>query len=452
MPYYLNHSLQNPTEGKTLGSGPMKAGFMDVWRETSFRTKPPMGVGTKELKLSAVEPWTWHESYEALKARNFENQHPGTAFAKDRGHVWSSEKYSYKGSPLVGIYKSGFGSESSSFCMWPRIIPGLTPGLTAWATLSAANELDAYGALAYTQASPLSEEFSLPAFVGELREGLPSLLPAVFMKNTAGWSDSVKGRLRDAKNAGGDYLNVQFGWIPLLNDVISLATALAKATVAITAMDDIHRYRELPITDTTSVHELGVRGDWTDIPEMPSMSPGTNIPSAALSANVIKGTYTVVQNYSSRMWFEGNFVKLPKASLGLDRHMAQFDWLIRTDLTPSDLWQIAPWSWLVDWFIDIGGLIDAFQTGTSNRILSTYAYAMREETRTSTTLLRNIFVQQGGSYTRTYIGPKDYSHVRIAQRKRRIRANPFGFILNPTVSLSLGQQLILGALGLTKIK
>jgi hypothetical protein len=447
MPYYLNHSLNEPITGMVHSNTP-KSGYKKVWRETSFRTRPPEGVGTKELKLSAVEPWTWHESYETLKARNFENQHPGTAFAKDRGHVWSSEKYEYLSAPLVGTFSSA--GQNLAYNCYP--IPNLgTTGISNWWQLSDPAELNSYGALAYTQASPLSEEFSLPAFVGELREGLPSLIPAVFMKNTAGWSDSVKGRLRDAKNAGSDYLNVQFGWIPLLNDVISIATALAKATVAITAMDEIHRYRELPEQEVTALSEAGVRGDWNDIPSMPSMSP-LALPSAAVAATVIKGTKTVIQTKKSRMWFEGNFVKLPKASLGLDRHMAQFDWLINTDLKPSDLWQIAPWSWLVDWFIDIGGLIEAFQTGTSNRILSTYAYAMREESLTTTVLMRNIFAQQGGSFTRTWTGPKDYSCVMVASRKRRIRANPFGFTLNPSVSLSLGQQLILGALGLTKIK
>jgi hypothetical protein len=314
-----------------------------------------------------------------------------------------------------------------------------------WYELPALDGLTAYGAAAYTQASPLSAEFSLPAFVGELREGLPSLIPIVFMKNTASWSDSVRGRIRDAKNAGGDYLNVQFGWIPLVNDVISLATALAKATVALTAMGEVHRWRALPTIDTTSMFDAGWVGDYSFTPVFPSM-PGLDAPTGPVGSSAVGASKTVIQNLKSDSWFEGSFVRLPKASLGLDQHMDRFEWLINTDLTPADLWQSAPWSWLVDWFVDIGGLIDAFQTGTSNRILSTYAYAMREEVFTTTILLRNV-----GAGT-PWNGPKDYSCVFSAKRKRRIKANPFGFILNPAASLDVGQQLILGALGLTKIK
>jgi len=453
MPYYLNHLVKDPFNGN-IGTGP-QLGYRQVWRETSFRSRPPEGVGTKQLKLSTVEPWTWHESYETMKARNFERSHPGSLFAKDRGHVWSSEKYFVQGAPLVGTGLSTYFGRTTTYPYhaFPTVIPSLHFGMKDWKYLAPTSDLESYGALAYSQASPLSDEFSLPAFVGELREGLPSLIPAVFAKNTAGWSQATKARLRDAKNAGSDYLNVQFGWLPLVNDVISLATALAKATVAITAMDEIHRYRELPFTDVTSVYENGRRGDWQTGPNFPSdMVTTLKLPTPSSGATAWKGTSSYVQNRYVRMWFEGNFVRLPKVSLGLDRHMEQFNWFITTDLTPSDLWQIAPWSWLVDWFIDIGGLIDAFQTGTSNRILSTYAYAMCEERTTTAVILRNISPDSTSSTVNTWNGPKDYSCTYQAHRKSRIRANPFGFILNPNVNLNVAQLAIMAALGLTKIK
>jgi hypothetical protein len=210
-------------------------------------------------------------------------------------------------------------------------------------------------------------------------------------------------------------------------------------------MGEVHRWRALPTIDTTSMFDAGWVGDYSFTPVFPSM-PGLDVPTGPVGSSAVGASKTVIQNLKSDSWFEGSFVRLPKASLGLDQHMDRFEWLINTDLTPADLWQIAPWSWLVDWFVDIGGLIDAFQTGTSNRILSTYAYAMREEVFTTTILLRNV-----GAGT-PWNGPKDYSCVFSAKRKRRIKANPFGFILNPAASLDVGQQLILGALGLTKIK
>jgi hypothetical protein len=149
-----------------------------------------------------------------------------------------------------------------------------------------------------------------------------------------------------------------------------------------------------------------------------------------------------------RRWFEGEYVYLPKAGFNPGDHLERFETLMKTDLTPSDLWQLSPWSWLVDWFLDIGGAIEAYETATSSRVLSTYAYAMEETLTRKGSLIWSI----APDTNRYYAGPRSFAGEWVYHRKLRIRANPFGFTLNPTVSLTALQLGILGALGLTRLR
>jgi hypothetical protein len=102
----------------------------------------------------------------------------------------------------------------------------------------------------------------------------------------------------------------------------------------------------------------------------------------------------------------------------------------------------------VDWFFDIGGQLESWNSATTNRILSLYAYGMRDESITTTLNLSGISGKTGINY----IGPSSVFSQTIARRRQRVKANPFGYTLNPLNSLSGGQLAILGALGLTKIR
>jgi len=126
--------------------------------------------------------------------------------------------------------------------------------------------------------------------------------------------------------------------------------------------------------------------------------------------------------------------------------MDRLETLMSLDITPSVLWQLTPWSWLVDWFTDIGGALQSAEAAVNPRILSSFCYAM-EETQTVTRLfLNNIKGQTGYVYT----GPSSLSISWHYTRKRRIRANPFGYTGSPSQTLSSDKMAILAALGLSR--
>ena len=117
-----------------------------------------------------------------------------------------------------------------------------------------------------------------------------------------------------------------------------------------------------------------------------------------------------------------------------------------TEITPALLWELAPWSWLADWVLHLGDSLRAQEAAMSNRVLTTYAYAMESVEVENHLALSNIRPR----YTGSYAGPSHYSCAWTTTSRRRIRANPFGFIGTSASPLTVGQLGILNALSLKK--
>jgi hypothetical protein len=120
--------------------------------------------------------------------------------------------------------------------------------------------------------------------------------------------------------------------------------------------------------------------------------------------------------------------------------------LLGLKITPSLVWELTPWSWLIDWFLNIGTVIENLQTfGLSNTILN-YAYCCyRREMTATIDLDLSGFMAQSGSPS--FTGGKAY--LMTVDQKVRIPASPFGFGIAGT-SLSASQLAILTALGLAR--
>jgi hypothetical protein len=180
-------------EGKAFTGGSFERGF---------RTITPTGAEVKEIALNVAEPYSWFVDLQDMKIRNLAKQGFDTSqLTVDRGHSWYFEQYRQTG--LLDASWSRSGTTSYIRNGRPQLSAG---GLnSAVATLPSSN-LESYAAVQYGRMAPSVGEFSLSTFLGELREGLPRLVPDLLT------------RAKTAKAAGGDYLNVEFGWKPLLND------------------------------------------------------------------------------------------------------------------------------------------------------------------------------------------------------------------------------------------
>lgn len=286
-------------------------------------------------------------------------------------------------------------------------------------------ELAAMGRFAISQVAPTKSLFDMASFVGELREGLP---------HAVGFASTSRGRTSAARSAGGEYLNVQFGWKPLANDAKKFGYAVSHAAKAWEqyvrmAGKPIKRDFQWDVEDSTVISDPIVRQT------RPVMG------SQALSNATGNGTVTITTRTYRKVWFEGTFrYYLPSSPLAL--YESRGNKLFGTRLDPNTLWQLAPWSWAFDWIADAGTLMENLSLFSADSLVMPWAHVMEHRYVTKTYEWR-------GNVYKTYPGPQYLRQVFRTDTKRRISASPYGFLLD-WGSFSPTQWAILGALGLSR--
>jgi len=281
-------------------------------------------------------------------------------------------------------------------------------------------EMAGKGATAVSRCAPTNPAFSIPQAIGELREGVPSIIGA-----SALW----KSKTNQARAAGDEYLNVEFGWKPFVSELQSFART-------VNASHEIwSNYRD------GSGHKTRV-GYHFDDEYQSRFYRGRFIPlPSEWYFNFPYGT--AVQTLSQKEWFKGCFkYYVPEPSLGFSEKMgywqSQASKILGIRLTPDTVWNLNPWTWAADWFANTGDLMTNISNIGTDGLVLQYGYQMAEET---------LHVDRAG----TFEGSEDfYATQRRTTHKRckRIRANPYGF--NATLSTLTARQLaIIAALGLS---
>jgi len=154
------------------------------------------------------------------------------------------------------------------------------------------------------------------------------------------------------------------------------------------------------------------------------------------------GTGQVIETIDSSFNFSGSFVTLLPKSFDDNTYIDRLNQLIDVRITPSVLWQLAPWSWLVDWFFDIQGTIDSNSLATDETLLIHYAYASYKAK------YRQMI--WGNSTNASWTGPNQLYGLTEGTYYKRVRANPYGFTVGTFGGLNTSQLAILAALGLSR--
>ncbi len=265
-------------------------------------------------------------------------------------------------------------------------------------------------------------------------------LPKIPFKELA----AVKELGKLPRASGEEYLNFQFGWAPLVNDVLKTCKALVNANKILDQYrrdsgKNIRRRAHLPVATTTSSADLGRQ--WTCVGDAQSYN------TKQLFDDVFddKGNCTTVDKSTEEYSLSAAFSYLVTGDETFFGKMAEYgryaNRLLGTRIDLSTLWEIAPWSWLADWWGDIGDIISLNSSIANDNLVIRYGYLMRHSTLERTYVHSGIRVgsRPTGAFTATY---------KVSQ-KERVRATPYGFGLDLS-SLTEYQWSILGALGLTK--
>jgi hypothetical protein len=251
-----------------------------------------------------------------------------------------------------------------------------------------------------------------------------------------------------------------------LNDLINIGKALAGATELLTG-NGTRTHRRYGVPPVRTTYEKRSENSYVPL----SNSLGCQQPAGAPAQVAQKyfatgvgnsggpsGAYWFLRTMERSQWFEGEFTNFFKLGFDPSSYLDRLDQLVNFKFTPQTLWELSPWSWLVDWHLRIGDTIAANELAADDKLVMHYGYAMEKTVMTDVLSVRfnpgDSIVPTSGTTSYVYWSglPDSVTYVVESTFKRRIRANPFGFRTGGTAALSEGQLSILGALGLTKLK
>ncbi len=300
------------------------------------------------------------------------------------------------------------------------------------------SEREAMGRYAISATAPTSPEAGLAQILGELREKLPQ---AVGFAHTKGASVPKKG--------SEEYLNFQFGLQPTANDLAEMAYAVTqfhKTVKQFRKSSDLPVRRSLKFATRTGSTDTVVTPSNGGILQMPRSTTYTNFKNSVGSASTSDVTKST--SYSIDSWFSGAFsYHLAEANdfLGkLESYEQLANHLLGTRITPELVWELTPWSWLIDWVSDAGVFFKNISLLTNDSLVLRYGYLMSHSK--SHAMIRakmNYRTGISGNF------PTHLHYTSTVEKKTRIRSTPYGFGLD-TSGFSAGKWAILGALGLTK--
>ncbi len=454
MPYYreeyVNRSVPvfNSFNGGVTNSG---TAVLDSTRLTTFRSRPRKAAYTSvELSAQSVDPYAYfldstsRRKYSArLKERSLLAQG-----GPDRGHAFELVRHIEAG-PHFSPTKTALGGINPSHQDQSRIYPAVSGRLDSVHTgtpFSVApykeTGLDAFAQLAYNRVAPTAVVFDAASFLGELREGLPRLIPDFA---------ALRSKADFFRSLGNGYLSAEFGWKPFIRDIQNAGRALLSATELLEQQGKrVHRRYELPETNQVDASVfVGTAFVWYGNSQgllANNYNGETSWGGGTTTDMAVAADYRKTR--SSRRWFEGEFSSFFPLGFNADDFRQRLGALINFNITPSVFWELAPWSWLVDWSLHIGDTIRANEKNANDLLVMHYGYAM-EETVYST----DLSWRATGSPHSRYTGvPSSAGYSAWTTYKRRIRANPYGFRVGGLGALTGNQAAILGSLGLTKAR
>lgn len=456
MPYYEERYKVDDTQQSLAGVGPFlrKDTYVKTWRSQARTSASSVRV----IPDSEADPVTNYLSYineqqyiRNLADRGLSQKNP----LPDRGHTFELRSTLTEGGTIGGYmaqqqYPWDGLVASDIRNLFPAVsVDGRHIGTPPPAVGTA--ELEAFAQRSFSRAAPKSAKFNVTRFVGELREGIPSFTSHTY-KALAGPTSALDlvGITKLASGIGKDTLNSIFGWTPLIGDVTKFVSAMVDITTGLMSTDSFDRPQHRSYKEPQTIRSVdSVFGSFRKLNIITAGSFGNTYGGTQTFAG-FDGHYRTSSRTEQRRWFEGAFTRFLPSGYDGSRFLDRASLLLNTDLTPLTLWQLSPWSWLVDWYVDVSTFLSAHEVGVDNLLFAHYAYAM-EETVTRDYLDWDI--KPDPSYARaTWTGPTRGGVVITTTTKRRIRASPFGFQVGRLSPLSGYQSTVLGALALTKTR
>nr|APG77032.1 hypothetical protein [Beihai levi-like virus 2] len=304
------------------------------------------------------------------------------------------------------------------------------------------NDCFSYGAQAYAALKPAPPDFSAASSLYELKEYLNPLKQKVLKHHKR----QQKLQMRHGKLTAQMYIGYYFSWLPLFSDVRNFIVAFNNRKKR---FDQLLRDEGKPVrrrrylSKKTGDEDTSHEESWTAGGR--GYNPETR-PVLVTQCYAKYGGYGGgrKQTRNVSVWCAGAASYLlppgPRDGPWKRKIMRR---ILGLYLSPSQVYQIIPWSWMADYFSGLGHFMDAVSGGVEDRLWFHYAYVMRKETKTGVFDFWGTTYDFSGAYQR-YDTQARIKSVTMA----RNTASPFGWGLETPNS---HQMSILGALGYSRL-
>lgn len=413
-----------------------------VTNSHGFKYDYPNNVSTttcrfisRQVTDDEINPWYQYQRMrKSVQIKNHLGHYADKGLHWDIGGDFTSTNYTYEdtgewfSATLGGSLKRFFDGQ-----IYPKTAsadPNIEHHkLVFWQvpTLSSTSDLDAFGATAISRVAPVNpHSAALQGLIELRREGLPSL---------PGYQ-ALKNRSLSPKQVSGEYLNYEFGLKPLISEIKATATAMRNSEELI---KQYLRDSGRPVRRRYTPPE--------EIEQVTTLEDSYAYPSGGVSAYFLSPSGApryVSKIIKTRRWFSGTFVYHADdrilGVLGDQLRRAEYLYGLKPDM--ADIYNLTPWSWLVDWFTNTGDVVNNLKMFTSDGLVMSRGYVMEKIESSCTYYFDPAMPFTGGI-------PVETRQTFGFTRKLRRRANPFGFGLTEE-DLSPRQFAILAALGITQ--
>jgi hypothetical protein len=239
--------------------------------------------------------------------------------------------------------------------------------------------------------------------------------------------------LKDASNY---WLALQFGWKPLLNDIRKCVSIQMKSQKKFAQLlrDEGKPVRRRILLVDEMLQDQHIISSYEAFQPVLVTQMYDGIPNLRETAR-----------HHNRVWASARFrFWLPEGPRDIIWRKKVIAYLYGLYPTPSVVYNMIPWSWLIDWFSNAGDVISNLETDVADRLAADYFYVMREQRHTiETTATGNFIVDTGVGKSSVPLTATAYLTHSL---KTRVVGDPFGFGTSES-SLSPMQLSILAALG-----
>lgn len=191
---------------------------------------------------------------------------------------------------------------------------------------------DFYVARLLARSNPMRTTFSVPVFIRELAE-----VAAMFALNAKTFASFI----------GGNYLNYQFGWLTFVDDIKTLASIVKDVNSRVKEFNSI--LQQGGIRRNVRLDSYGAK--LTD----PSVIIHSVFGHTLYAAETVSSKFEV---WGSVRWYPTNYQLIPTDPA--DAWLLAVRQVFDLEMIDSETaWNLIPWSWLVDYFTNIGDIFAA---------------------------------------------------------------------------------------------